>query len=152
MNTDLLLLVASRQINPNQAKIITYFELLGPFGIHVVGTALLAFLLTGLILWRGKGNFAGAALVLVVFSPLMLGMFAGMHLATRSLLEITGFLLSNADAASKLNPVDHYMLVLDALAPPSIALFLSIPTYLLAMIGAFIKAMRGRGDVTAQSH
>ena len=151
MNSDFLLVAASRQINPNQAEIVTYFELLGPFGIHVVGTALLAFILTVLILWRGKGNFAGVALVLVVFSPLMVGMFAGLHLGSRSLLIVARFALEAGDKL-KVSPADHYMLALDMISPISTALFLSAPTYLLAMIGAFIKAMRGRGDVTAQSH
>lgn len=90
MNTDLLLFAAARQINPFQARIVTYFELLGPFGIHVLGTAFIAFVFTVLILWRGRGNFAAAALVLVAFSPLMVGMFAGLHLGTRNLLAMIG--------------------------------------------------------------
>jgi hypothetical protein len=151
MNTDLLLFAATRQINPNQARIVTYFELLGPFGIHVVGTAFIAFVFTVLILWRGRGNFAAAALVLVVFSPLMVGMFAGLHLASRSLLDISQFCLESKGAEVQIKPIEHYMLALDMISPISTALFLSAPTYLLAMIGACVKAWGGRGEVTAVS-
>ncbi len=150
MNTDLLLFAAARQINPNQAGIVTYFELLGPFGIHVLGTAFIAFVFTVLILWRGRGNFAAAALVLVAFSPLMVGMFAGLHLGTRNLLEIASFALESGDKW-RLSPTDHYMLALDMISPISTALFLSAPTYLLAMIGACVKAWRGREEVATDS-
>ncbi len=150
MNADLLVLAASRRINPNQAGIVTYLEMLGPFGIHVVGTAFVAFILTALIIWRGKGNFTSAALVLVVFSPLMVGMFAGLHLGTRSLLSVASFPMEAGDQW-KVSPTDHYMLALDMISPISTALFLSIPTYLLAMIGACVKAWSGREEVAAVS-
>ena len=150
MNTELLLVAANRQITPGQARIVTYFELLGPFGLHVLLTAFVAFVLTVLILRRGKGNFAGAALVLVAFSPLMVGMFAGLHLATRTLLDIASFSFEAGDQWS-LKPADHYMLALDLISPISTALFLSAPTYLLAMIGACVKAWRGREEITAVS-
>lgn len=150
MNNDHFLVAASRQITPNQAAIVTYLELLGPFGMHVVLTALVAFILTVLILWRGKGHFAGAALVLVAFSPLMVGTFAGLHLATRSLLDIASFAFEAGDKWS-LKPAEHYMLALDAISPITTALFLSAPTYLVAMVGACVKAWRGRGDIAVAS-
>ena len=151
MNTDLLLFAAARQINPNQAGIVTDFELLGPFGIPVVGTAFVAFILTALILWRGKGPFASAALVLVVLSPLMVGMFAGLHFATRILLEIASSEQAKINGEVHIRPIDHDMLALEMISPISTALFLSIPTYLLAMIGACVKVWRGRNEVTAVS-
>ena len=117
-----------------QPMILFLLQALGPMGVPLIMTSLLAFTLTFLILRRGQGSFAGAALLLAVFSPLMVGLFAGFHSASNAML-----IMLSAEAAEVM-PGTYTILLSEACTAPSTALLLSAPTYLLAMIGSFTKA------------
>ncbi len=109
------------------------------YGILLPLAGLVCFLLSLVVVIRGKGPMAGAALILIVHVPLLIGVFAAIHGAISSCMIIATSVASPkpsviADAAS---------LVLVA---PMVAMFLMAPSYMVAATGAFIRCLLANAE------
>jgi hypothetical protein len=117
-----------------------YVTALGPKYIVLLGLAgLAAFVLTWIVVLRGKGPLAGGALVFIVAMPFFVGLFGA----------IDGYLAVNmVIAASVLQPKPSELAQGTALslAAPLTGMFLMAPSYLVAMIGLTARALFGKTD------
>ena len=124
---------------PVQQSLLAWIVLaLGlPYAVMLLLLALLSFVLTLVILVRGKGPMAAAALVLVVHLPLLIGAFGALQ-GTMSALTVI------ATSSTAPRPADVAAGVSTAIVVPLVALVLTIPNYLIAAVGAFVRSLNRR--------
>ena len=123
-----------------QSLLEWYVTALGPKYIFLLGLAgLAAFVLTWLVVLRGKGPLAGASLVFIVAMPFFIGLFGA----------IDGYLAVNLVIASSVlqpKPSELAQGTALSLAAPMTGMFLMAPSYLVAMFGLTVHALFGRTD------
>jgi hypothetical protein len=100
--------------------------------------AAVSFGLTMLLLLRGKGPLAGAALLFIVPMPLVLGFWGALKGSIASFAVI-----AMSDVAVK--PSDVAAGVAEALLGPMMGLLMMAPSYLAAVIGLVIRSLRAEG-------
>jgi hypothetical protein len=97
-------------------------------------SALIAFVLTVALLVFGKGRFTGAALLFIVPLPLLLGMLG----------TVDGMITSLQVIDSRTSAIPSYEVAYAAsssLATAVVGLWLTVPNWLLATVGLFIRAL-----------
>ncbi|HEX5447394.1 MAG TPA: hypothetical protein VFW87_26505 [Pirellulales bacterium] len=102
--------------------------------------ALVALLLTLVVLLRGKGPMAAGALVLIVPMPFFVGLYGGID----GLIAIYTVI-----AASAIQPKPSELAegTSMALAAPMIGMLLMAPAYVLAMVGLIVRSMVAPKDL-----
>ncbi|MGI8980876.1 MAG: hypothetical protein ACR2FY_16735 [Pirellulaceae bacterium] len=98
-------------------------------------SAILSFVLVALLLAKGKGSHLGAAMGFIVAIPFLIGLCA--------LLEhlIAGYMvLAESPSTPKYSELARG--IGTSLVSPLAALFLMVPSYLLATVGLTIRALR----------
>ncbi|MCO6457949.1 MAG: hypothetical protein J5I93_21815 [Pirellulaceae bacterium] len=105
--------------------------------------AIVCFGLVLLIVLRGKGPLAAAALVLIVHVPLLIGIYAALEGMLASYTVI-------AASSSTPKPADVATGVSTALVAPLVAMLLMVPSYATAAIGALVRALRDDDARTAK--
>jgi len=116
-------------------------------GMEVVAILMVAGLLSVavslLIVIRGKGPMAAAALVLIVWAPLLIGAFAGLVGAISSFMVI-------AQSAVAPKPADVAQGFGAALLGPLVGLIAAGPGFLIAFMGSVVRSFStesGRGSI-----
>jgi hypothetical protein len=104
-----------------------------PYAILLPGSALFGFVLTLIVVVRGKGPMAGAALVFIVPAPMLIGVFAAMEGGIRSFNMI-------ATVAADPAPGQIARVISTLLAAPMVGMALTVPSYLLAAIGSLVRS------------
>lgn len=137
----------SDEFQPVPQSLVTWTMMaLGPYGFLLVVAGLVSFIVSLLVVIRGRGPLAAAALVLIVPLPLLIGVFGAWHGATVAFGTIG---LSGADVkTSELAPFLSEMFV-----RPIVGMLLMIPGYLVAAGGSFIRSITAgvnpKNDVTS---
>ena len=125
-----------------QSLLEWYVTALGPKYMFLLGLAgLAAFVLTWIVVLRGKGPLAGASLVFIVAMPFFVGLFGA----------IDGYLAVNLVIASSVfqpTPSELAQGTALSLAAPMTGMFLMAPSYLVAMFGLSARALFGKTDHT----
>jgi len=120
---------------PQQKSILEWaIPALGEYALLLPVVGVLSFILIAVLLFRGKGPFAGASLVLVVALPLLVGLFGA----------ITGLLKSfSVIAMSELAPEASQMAmgISTALFSLLVGTFITGGLLVIAILGSFIKAL-----------
>ncbi|WP_417849385.1 MotA/TolQ/ExbB proton channel family protein [Thalassoglobus sp.] len=117
----------------------------GPCLMLLLMSSFLSIIVSLVIVVRGKGPMATAALLLVVHSPFWVGLF----------FAITGGINSfRVIATSPVSPKPSELAegISTALFSPLAGLLLMVPGYLIAGLGSFIRSMKDRDSVIEESH
>jgi hypothetical protein len=120
-----------------ESLLMFYFHALGfRYALLIPLAAFVAFVLALILVIRGKGPALGPALVLIVPMAVYIGIFAGVDgiVASCQVLAITGGSPNSSEIARG---------VAMSFVAPMLAMFLSIPAYLAAVIGTTIRSFRG---------
>ena len=120
------------------------FMSLGPAYALLLGLAgLLSFILALVIVLRGKGPMAAAALVLIVHVPILLGIFGALGGAINSYTVI---------AMSPVSPKPSEVAsgISTALFGAMFALIMTMPGYAVAAIGAVARSFPAESNQTTQ--
>ncbi|WP_084426347.1 hypothetical protein [Roseimaritima ulvae] len=101
--------------------------------------ALAAFLLSLLIVIRGRGPLAAAALLLVVLAPMLIGLFAGIQgiVNVYRVIAVAGGQPLRFSLASGVST---------ALVAPLVAMLLSVPAYATAALGALVRCLKAPAE------
>jgi len=128
---------------PVQQTLLSWmFTALGfRYAILLPLAGLLSFLLALLIVLRGKGPMACAALILIVHVPLFIGVFAAIQGAIASYTVI-------AMSAAAPKPSDLAVGISTALVAPLVGLIVMVPGYAIAALGALIRSFDANGEET----
>ena len=110
-----------------------------PYLLLLPLAGLLSFLLALLVVIRGKGSMAGAALILIVHVPFLIGVFAAIQGAIASYTVI-------ATSAMTPKPSELAAGISTALVAPMIGMLLMVPGYLTAALGAFVRAITAKTE------
>jgi hypothetical protein len=120
---------------PGQSLFGWMFSALGPLYMILLPLAgILSFLLALLVVTRGKGPIAGAALLLVVNVPLFVGIFSAIQGLISSYVVI-------AQSGATPKPFDVTAAMATALIAPLIAMLFMVPGYLVALVGSLVQAL-----------
>jgi hypothetical protein len=116
---------------------------LGPKYIVLLGLGgLLAFVLTLIVVLRGRGPMAGAALVFIVPIPFFIGLYGAVDGAIASYTII-------ANSVLQPKPSEIAQGFSLALATPLVGMLLMAPSYALAMFGLMARSLAdGSGGQT----
>ena len=110
---------------------------IGWYFVPLLLAGIIGFVLALIIVRRGKGPMAGAALLLVVHLPLLIGLFA----ASQGMIS---FLLLWAWGPAKAE--DLMRAIARALVTPTVSLLVMIPSYAVGAVGALIRALSADGE------
>lgn len=125
--------------------LVQTFRALGLFYTVVLPlAAFFSFVLTVLLVIRG-GQYAGAAIVLVVPLPFLIGLYGFFEWMIVSFNVI-------ASASSAPRPAEVAMGVATALYTPLVGLLLMVPSYLVATGGLFLRALIGQKSPHVPQH
>jgi len=105
-----------------------------PCLILLLLTGLVCFVLALIIVVRGRGPMAVAALVLTVHAPILIGLAVSLQSAITSYT-----LIATSGTAPK--PSDVAVGISSALVAPLLGIGMAIPAYATAVIGAFIRCL-----------
>ena len=119
----------------HKSRIMWMLETLGIFGLLMVVAGVVAFALSLLIVTRGRGALAGAALVFIVPMPLMVALFA----VFRSAISMFS-VVAMSDVQLKASEVAGG--IAECLFTPIVGLVVTIPAYMVAMIGLIVRSLR----------
>ena len=108
-------------------------------------SALVGFVLTLVVVVRGKGPMAGVALVLVVPLPLLIGIFAAIEGGIRSYMVIA---MLHTDPA----PGREAEVIATLLVAPMIGMSLITPSYILATFGSLLRSLSAGPKVSSEGH
>ena len=114
------------------------------YAILLPVAALVSFVLTLIVVTRGKGPMAGIALVLIVPVPLLIGVFAAIEAGIHSCQVIAT--LARDPAPGQVAAVVSTMLV-----PPLVGMSLMAPSYILAVVGSVLRSFSAEIGVHKQS-
>jgi hypothetical protein len=95
--------------------------------------AIIGFAITLIVVIRGRGTLATAALLFAVPLPFVVGMFGALDGAAHSLV-----IISQSDMAPKSSEVAQGVSVV--LITPMVGMFLMSPSYAVAMFGSLIRS------------
>ena len=119
----------------SQSLLTLAISALGPvYTVLLPLSAFVCFVLVLTVVLRGKGPMAAAALVLLVHVPLLIGIFAAIQGAMASYRVI-----AMSEVAPR--PSDLAIGISTALIAPLVALVLTVPSYVTAVVGSFIRSL-----------
>jgi hypothetical protein len=118
---------------PNESILIIVFYALGPYVILLPLASFASFFLTLKILRGGRGPYASSALLLVIPTPFLIGIFGGIQ-------EIVSGFSTMAPPAS-IRPQEIIYQHGLVLFPPLIGLLLTMPAYAFAIAGTFCRSL-----------
>jgi len=119
---------------PAESLLMWFIDGLGLFYLAaIVGTAVFAGLLTLVVVLRGKGTMAAAALILIPPCPLWIGMYS----ATEGLLRAL-FVLQASETEPRLSELCAGAST--ALIGPAFGMLLMAPIYALAVFGSLLRS------------
>jgi hypothetical protein len=107
---------------------------MGPIGLLIPVAGFLCFVLSLLVVFRGQGPFAFAALVFLVPIPFLLGLFGTVQGLILSLQVI-------ATSSTSVKPSEISDGIATSLFNPMLGLVFMTPSYLVAVIGSMIRSM-----------
>ncbi len=111
------------------------FESLGfHFALLLPGAALLAFILTLLVLVRGNRHSTGAALCFIVPLPLLVGIFAMLEGLSASFTVI-------AMSSAEIKASELVAGLSQALVAPKVGLLLMAPSFVTALLGLTARSL-----------
>jgi hypothetical protein len=111
----------------------------GPFLLLLLLTGFLSFVTALILVTRGRGAMAAAALVLVVHVPVFIGVLAALNGSINALVVI-----ASSPVAPK--PSEIAAGVSAALFSPLFGIALAAPGYGVAAVGAFVRAFSRQAD------
>jgi hypothetical protein len=112
------------------------------YAILLPVSALVGFVLTLIVVVRGKGPMAGVALVLIMPVPLLIGVFAAIEGGISSYMQIAR--LANGPA-----PGQDAAVISTLLVAPMVGMSLMAPSYILAMLGSVIRSFSADPKVSS---
>lgn len=125
-----------------QSLLSWMFTALGfPYVVLLPLAGLLCFLLALVLVLRGRGPMAAAALMLIVHVPLLIGVFAAIEGGIASYTVI-------ATSAATPKPSEVAAGVSTALFAPLVGMILMVPGYATAALGAFIRALVAKTETS----
>ncbi len=125
-----------------QSMLSWVFSALGfPYVVLLPLAGLFSFVLALVIVIRGKGPMAAASLILIVHTPMLIGIFAALRGIMASYQVI-------AMSAATPKPSDVALGVSTAMVASVVGMILMVPGYAAAALGAFIRSLRS-ADSTA---
>ena len=125
-----------------QSLLSWMFTALGlPYVLLLPLAGLMCFLFALIVVLRGKGPMAAAALILIVHVPLFIGVFAAIQGAIASYTVI-------AMSAATPKPSEVAAGISTALVAPLVGMLLMVPGYATAAIGAFIRSFGASTEET----
>lgn len=116
------------------------FSALGvPYVLLLPIAGLVCFLLAVVVVLRGKGPMAVAALILIVHVPLLIGVFAAVQgaIASYTVIAMSGASPKPAEVAAGIST---------ALVAPLVGMLMMVPGYATAALGAFIRSFSNHAD------
>ena len=126
----------SPDVEPVQQSLLNWmFTALGfPYVILLPLAGFLCFILALIVVIRGKGPLAAAALILIVHVPLLIGVFAAIQggIASYTVIAMSPTTPKPSDVATGIST---------ALVAPLVGMLLTVPGYATVAIGAFIRAL-----------
>lgn len=127
------------EAEPVQQSLLNWmYTALGlPYVILLPLAGLLSFLFALIVVLRGKGPMAAAALILFVHVPLFIGVFAAIQGAIASYTVI-------ATSPATPKPSEVAAGISTALVAPWFGMLLMVPGYATAAIGAFIRSFAAK--------
>ena len=118
-----------------QSLLSWMFSALGiGYGILLPLAGLVCFLLVLVVVLRGRGPLAAAALILIVHVPLLIGLFAAFQGAIASFTVI-------ATSASTPKPSELAAGISTALFAPLVGVLFMVPAYATAALGALVRSL-----------
>ncbi len=109
---------------------------LGPLYLILLPlSGIVGFIFVCLLLSRGRGPMAAASILLFVHAPLMIGIFAAIQGMTSAYTVM-------AMSPSTPKPAEIAVGISMSLVAPMVAMLLMIPSYLVAALGTFIRAVK----------
>lgn len=115
-----------------------WYSLLLPFA------AFIGFVVTLIVIVKGRGPMAVASILLFVHVPLLIGIFAAFQGTIRSFQVI-------ANSATTPKPSELAEGISLALIAPWIAMLLMIPAYSTAAVGTFIRALASKSESSTET-
>jgi hypothetical protein len=115
-----------------------------PYVILLPLAGLLSFVFALIVVVRGRGPMAGAATVLIVHVPLLIGVFAAIEgaIASYTVIAMSGATAKPSDVAAGWST---------ALVAPLVGMLLMAPGYAVAAFGAFIRSVVSDRDRIART-
>lgn len=110
-----------------------------PYAALLLISGLLCFVLSLILVLRGRGPMAAASLILIVHEPLLIGSFAAVQGGLASYR-----IIATSSAAPK--PSEVAAGISTALVAPLVGLLLMVPAYATAALGGFIRALLKKAD------
>ena len=130
----------SEEVGVQQSRLGWIFSSLGLwYTLILPAVALVCFVLTLLLVLRGRGPMAAAAIALIVPVPFLIGIAAALRGAMASFIVI-------ASSSTPAKPSEIAVGISTALVVPLVSLFLMVPSYLVAVAGATIRALVSDGE------
>lgn len=121
------------------------FLALGPFyGTLLPLSGLLAFVLVLILVVRGKGPMAVAALIFIVHVPFLIGVYG-----TVQGLVVAFSVLAGSPLAPE--PSELVVAFWTSLFALLVGILVMVPAYLTAIIGTFVRALKGESVPTKVS-
>ena len=118
-----------------QSFLVWFISSLGwRYGLLLPLVAAIAFILTVIIVLRGRGPYATAALLLIVPMPLIVGMVGVVDGLMNSLMVI-------AMSSSSPKPSVFAQGISTSLVTAMVGFLLMFPSYMLAMLGMFARSL-----------
>ena len=134
------------EFEPMQQSFLGWvFAALGfQYAVLLTLTGLLSFVIALIVVLRGRGPMAAAALLLIVHVPLLIGLFAAIQGAISSYTVI-------AVSSTAPKPSEVAMGISTALVAPMVAMILMIPGYAIATIGSIIRSLSAASNRSENS-
>ena len=126
-----------------QSLLIWAYNALGLMYMILLPLAgLVSFVLALIVVCRGKGAMSAASLILIVHTPLLIGMFGALQGAI-------AFYTVIANATTTPKPSEIAGGISTALVAPQVGMLLMIPGYATAAIGSFVRSFTdtNRGEL-----
>lgn len=129
---------------PEQSMLGWVFESLGIFyALMLLLATGISFAVTLILVIRGRGPLCGAALLLIVPMPFLVGIFGALDGAIRSYMVI-------ASSSMAPNPAEVAAGTSTALVAPLVGMFLMAPGYLLASGGMLLRSLMAKPTAAAR--
>lgn len=112
---------------------------MGTIGVLTLGAGALCFVVTLLVVIRGRGPFACAALVLLVPIPFLIGLY-GMGSSLIASFQVVSY----AEVSPKASEI--FAGLTESLVNPMLGLVVMVPSYLVATLGSIIRSFAKPSD------
>ena len=128
-------------IEPFQVSFLSWIieSLSGPLLLLLLLSGVMCFIVALILVRRGEGPFAAAALVLIVNVPVFIGVFAGMYGSLSALRAV-------ALSVGTPKPSEVVAIVVAVLLGPLLGILLALPGYAVAASGAYLRAIRSDAE------